>query len=68
MTTETTYSIIIPFTAKCPTQWHPTTPVGPFARLTRGAFASIDEVHEWAAEHLASFHQYTVLAVVTETA
>lgn len=45
------YTILIPWSDK-PTQWHPTTKVGPFAVLSRGAFRHAEEAEEWAKEHL----------------
>jgi len=32
--------------------WYPTEPTGPFATLTRGAFATEELAHAWAAKHL----------------
>jgi hypothetical protein len=53
-------TVVIPFTAKNPTEWHPTTPVGPFSTLTRGLFRSEGEAHQWAKERLEG-HPYSLL-------
>lgn len=42
-----------------PTRWHPTEKVGPFSTLSRGAFPTLDDAHEWARDHLPG-HLYTV--------
>lgn len=46
------YYLKVPFSTQ-PTKWHPTTAVGPFAVLTRGAFATPEEAHQWAQRELA---------------
>jgi len=46
------YSLSIPHSST-PTEWHPTEATGPFAVLSRGAFATEAEAHEWARTHLA---------------
>ncbi len=56
MKTNTTFSVLIPFTDKMPTKWHPRT----IKTLVRGCFDSVDECHAWAAAHLMSFHRYTI--------
>ena len=54
------YTVVIPFPRTGPhTQWHPRSPVGPFAVLTRGAFRTEAEAHKWAADHLEGT-EYTV--------
>lgn len=55
------YSVLIPFTAKNPTKWHPTEAVGPFSTLTRGAFKTYGEAEKWAQENLEG-HAFAVLA------
>lgn len=48
------HNILIPFEPdpRKRTIWHPVTDSGPFAVLSRGAFDSETEAHEWAAKHL----------------
>lgn len=53
-------SVVVPFTAKNPTEWHPTTPVGPFSRLTRGAFRREADAHQWAATRIPG-HPYELV-------
>ncbi len=53
------FTLLIPFVATNATVWHPTTSVGPFAVLTRGAFGTEAEAHAWADAHLEG-HPYTV--------
>ena len=52
------WTVRIPW-SDAPTGWHPTDRTGPFAVLTRGAFATKREAHEWARTHLAG-QPYTV--------
>lgn len=54
------YTVVIPYPRTgLPTRWHPTSPVGPLAVLTRGAFKTKAEAHQWAADHLEGT-EYTV--------
>ncbi len=55
----TLFTVLVPFVAKNATKWHPTTTVGPFATLTRGAFKTEAEAHTWARENLGG-HPYEV--------
>lgn len=48
---NTYYTVIVPW-SDTPTEWHPTTPIGPFSRLSRGAFKTIELAGQWAADHL----------------
>jgi hypothetical protein len=52
------FSVVVPF-SKRPTEWHPSSPVGPFSTLTRGAFASEYLAHQWAFLHLEG-QEYSV--------
>ena len=56
------YTVIIPWEpcATKRTHWHPTEPEGPFAELSRGAFDSQREAHEWAKIALGKDATYTV--------
>ncbi len=47
------FTVVIPW-SDSPTSWHPTQKTGPFATLTRGAFATEEQAHEWARAHLSS--------------
>lgn len=58
---ETYFTVVIPY-SETPTSWHPTSPTGPFATLTRGAFASIEEATAWAARELEG-QPFTVRAI-----
>ena len=50
---EAYYSVVIPYpTRGIPTVWHPTSPIGPFSTIVRGAFKTIEEAHQWAADKL----------------
>lgn len=42
------FTVVIPFVASIPTEWHPTDPT--FAPLTRGYFKTAAEGHAWAKE------------------
>lgn len=53
------FSVLIPYVAKNATPWHPTEPEGPFSVLTRGAFATKEEAHMWAAKHIEG-HPYGI--------
>jgi hypothetical protein len=52
------YTLLIPF-SETPTEWHPTDRTGPFATLTRGAFATAEQASAWADDKLAG-QPYTV--------
>lgn len=43
------FYLILAYTTKHATEWHPTESEGPFSVLSRGNFASEGEAHEWAA-------------------
>jgi hypothetical protein len=45
------YTVIIPY-SETPTPWHPTDRTGPFAVLSRGAFAYPHQAHAWAHARL----------------
>ena len=49
---DTYYTVRIPYTLVGQTQWHPTSPRGPFSTLTRGAFRTRAEARAWAKKHL----------------
>jgi hypothetical protein len=51
------FTVVIPYVAVCPTEWHPTDEN--FAPLTRGAFATIELANEWAQRELGG-HPYDV--------
>lgn len=46
------WTVLIPWTPTGRTEWHPDSPTGPFAVLTRGAFPTARAAHAWAAAHL----------------
>lgn len=47
------YTCIVPYVGpEHATQWHPTTNVGPFATLSRGAFATESDAIAWGKAHL----------------
>lgn len=51
---EPYYTIIIPFVPReFATEWHPTEDKGPFMRLTRGNFKTVDAAITWGREKLA---------------
>jgi hypothetical protein len=46
------WTVVIPYVAEGATEWHPTTPTGPFATLSRGAFRRITDAIVWAVTKL----------------
>lgn len=47
------YTVIVPFVPReFRTEWHPPSDVGPFAVLSRGAFASVGDAIAWARVNL----------------
>lgn len=46
------FTVVVPYTEHNRTEWHPTERVGAFSVLTRGAFATAEEAHAWAADHI----------------
>lgn len=51
---EPYYTIVIPFVPReFATEWHPTEDKGPFMRLTRGNFKTVDAAIAWGREKLA---------------
>lgn len=49
-----------------PTVWHPTTPTGPFAVLTRGAFLTEADAREWAQANLRPEHSFIIRPLALE--
>jgi hypothetical protein len=58
---HTYYSVHIPY-SKTPTVWHPRSPDGPFAVLSRGKFSTVQEAHDWAQERLGHKPVYKVVS------
>jgi len=56
------YTVVLRYvpSSQFPTVWHPTAPTGPFSVLTRGAFATEEDAHEWAQANLRAEHEYEV--------
>lgn len=55
MLTEKIYhSVLIPY-SEDPSIWHPTESTGPFAVLTRGAFDTVTQAHEWACVNIPGY-------------
>jgi hypothetical protein len=54
------FTVSIPYAGLGASQWHPTDSTGPWSTLTRGAFETIAEAHEWAKDHLNG-HPYEVV-------
>jgi hypothetical protein len=54
-------SVIIPFepNPKLQTEWHPTSPTGPFNVLCRGAFANEALAQAWADKNLPQGSTYS---------
>jgi hypothetical protein len=46
------YAVIIPYTARGATEWHPSEPIGPFSTLVRGSFLTCEQAAAWAREKL----------------
>lgn len=47
------FTVVIPWAPESQrTEWHPTEATGPFKTLTRGAFGTESEAHQWASDHL----------------
>jgi hypothetical protein len=47
------FSVLVPYVKPhLATQWHPTSPSGPFAVLSRGAFRTKQAARRWAKAHL----------------
>ncbi len=53
------YSVVIPYTDKNPTIWHPCDATGAFSVITRGCFRTTEQAHQWATEHIPG-HAYSV--------
>lgn len=52
------FSVTIPW-SDTPTKWHPTEKRGAFSKLSRGAFKTREEAHDWAKANLEG-NKYTV--------
>ncbi len=45
---------------KLRTVWHPDSPSGSFAVLTRGAFSEVQEAEQWAKDHLGASNTWEI--------
>jgi hypothetical protein len=61
------YSLSVPWVPGPRTEWHPAEPAGPFATLSRGAFATVADAIAWGVAHLAGA-PYTVVLYTPEGA
>ncbi len=55
------YSLSVPWIPSGRTEWHPTEPAGPFATLSRGAFATVADALAWGAAKLGGAPYVLVL-------
>jgi hypothetical protein len=60
------YTVVVAYRATGATPFHPTTSIGPFSKLSRGAFPTASAARKWAREHLG-FGGWKVKRI-TETA